>query len=1052
MNTRLLILIGGAAIGLSGTDAMATDYFVRVTGSDANLGLNPALAFRTIKKAAEVAEAGDTVYVGAGTYGDKVEPDNSGTSAERIVFVADTTGAQTGDAGVVIIRVGGGEAIKVKDEDYITFRGFTVEGGKHTIKWERGVGGRLEQCIVRDGEDDLVELKDQGELTITECELTGSDKRGIKVDESTLVMSSSTLSGIKDDAIKIDGDNNVVEIRRCTIFDSKDGIDAKKGVLTVVNCVFYDLSDTGVKIDKSAVAHVYNSTFDEINKDGIRSKATMNAYNNVFTAIGDDGMDRDGGTFNASHNLVWDYGGSRSENFNSYELSFDPQYVNASIRDYSLQSTSQAIDQGQDHADITTVDRLGVGRPTGAAWDLGAYEYSNPAVYASVPYITDFESGAGAEWSERTTSTDSDFTQFLGRYGNQDSTGLYVDGMTGGETYYLFLDVFVIDNVEGSGSYQDDFTITIDGSTALATSFDNNVTGSQLYPGSPSESGSNLGYSSSVDSIYRRVFITFVPDGDRSIIAFDVDMTGSLSSESFGLDNVMVLSEEDAQPYLPVFIDVSMATGFDVENDSGTDTGSGLLWGDIDRDGDLDAVVTGLDARLLLFELSTGAYTPQTLGSGGNVRRQGAMLDADRDGDLDFWAVNVSSYNDERLFAMSGGIMSDVGSAGFSGPSNNEGVAAGDINADGWTDLVMFSENGNWIGINTGESPVTFDATVDSDDGITGFGLSGNGEFASGADVNDDGYPDFLYHYGTGQLFQSRGDGTYLSEPRGIAIRTGGSLKSGSAWGDYDNDGDMDVFSPSFLGGEAGFLHQNLGVSEVYDGVSGEDIPLALFINSASSAGIDSTAQQRGAAWGDFDNDGDLDLLITTDASDPLLLYENQGDETFLLVDKGAAISGDLHDAVFVDYDNDGDLDIAVTRSGDTNVLLENQTDDSSYLKVRMVREGENNALVDVVGARVELWNSDASSILARREIGVARGFGGIEPMWAHFGGVDPAQTYTVRIVWPGGDEVSQQVVPGSVSTTIGSTTIAQMLSVTQADQTRARVIRWREVSSVDDE
>ncbi len=117
-----------------------------------------------------------------------------------------------------------------------------------------------------------------------------------------------------------------------------------------------------------------------------------------------------------------------------------------------------------------------------------------------------------------------------------------------------------------------------------------------------------------------------------------------------------------------------------------------------------------------------------------------------------------------------------------------------------------------------------------------------------------------------------------------------------------------------------------------------------------------------------------------------------------------------------------------------------------------MVREGGAAALVDVVGARVGLWNSAASAILARREIGVARGHGGIEPMWAHFGGVTPSSTYTVRIVWPGGDEVSQQVIPASVSTTIGSTTIAQMLSVTQEDQTRARVVRWREVSSVDDE
>ena len=71
--------------------------------------------------------------------------------------------------------------------------------------------------------------------------------------------------------------------------------------------------------------------------------------------------------------------------------------------------------------------------------------------------------------------------------------------------------------------------------------------------------------------------------------------------------------------------------------------------------------------------------------------------------------------------------------------------------------------------------------------------------------------------------------------------------------------------------------------------------------------------------------------------------------------------------------------------------------------------------------------------------------------MWAHFEGVDPALTYSVRVVWPGGGEATVQVVPGSVSTSFGAVTVDQLLTLTETTQARARVVRWSEVSSVDE-
>ncbi len=94
------------------------------------------------------------------------------------------------------------------------------------------------------------------------------------------------------------------------------------------------------------------------------------------------------------------------------------------------------------------------------------------------------------------------------------------------------------------------------------------------------------------------------------------------------------------------------------------------------------------------------------------------------------------------------------------------------------------------------------------------------------------------------------------------------------------------------------------------------------------------------------------------------------------------------------------------------------------------------------VGVRVELYEADGITFVARREMGVARGYGGSEPIWVHFGGVTKSNTYVVKVYFASGvQEVTE--VPQSVSTTIGSTVINQMLTV---QERKPRISRWREV------
>ncbi len=116
---------------------MAT-YFVRKTGLDSNDGLSKGAAFLTIDKAANTVAAADTVYVGAGVYREFVTIDTSGTSGSIILWIADVTGANTDDPGLVIISAYANElstasrtaCIDLNDgKQWNTFRGFIFTGG-----------------------------------------------------------------------------------------------------------------------------------------------------------------------------------------------------------------------------------------------------------------------------------------------------------------------------------------------------------------------------------------------------------------------------------------------------------------------------------------------------------------------------------------------------------------------------------------------------------------------------------------------------------------------------------------------------------------------------------------------------------------------------------------------------------------------------------------------------------------------------------------------------------------------------------------------------------
>ena len=195
----------------------------------------------------------------------------------------------------------------------------------------------------------------------------------------------------------------------------------------------------------------------------------------------------------------------------------------------------------------------------------------------------------------------------------------------------------------------------------------------------------------------------------------------------------------------------------------------------------------------------------------------------------------------------------------------------------------------------------------------------------SWADYDQDGDPDlFITNYDTDQpntLYNNQGDGTFALHTEG-PIATDMANSVGSSWGDYDNDGDLDLYVTNTIG-FPNFLYRNEG--------SGD------FIRVQDDPVVSYTAYSHGVSWVDYDNDGFLDLFIADFFSTKFnLLYHNNGDGTFteittspVVLDAGSSVSG-----VWADYDDDRDMDLFVANTNGENNWLYRNDGNGNFTKI----------------------------------------------------------------------------------------------------------------------
>ena len=446
--------------------------------------------------------------------------------------------------------------------------------------------------------------------------------------------------------------------------------------------------------------------------------------------------------------------------------------------------------------------------------------------------------------------------------------------------------------------------------------------------------------------------------------------------------------------------DFTRITTGDIVND-GTFT-EGALWGDYDNDGDLDiffANITGQN-NMLFENNGDGTFTRITTGdivNDGGFSYGGCWGDYNGDGYLDLFSINggfnVAANNNLYINNTDGTFTKITTGVIVSDGGRTWSSCAADYDNDG--DLDIFTSNinqNNSLYRNNGDATFTKITTGD----VVSDGGSSLG--SAWGDYDNDGYPDLFVansNFGAGEvnfLYKNNGNGTFTRITTGdIATEVANSVAA--SWGDYNDDGNLDLFVTNYSG-ENNFLYKNNG-----DGT---------FTKITSGVLVNDGGTSVGSAWGDYDNDGDLDIFVSNDVGENNTLYQNDGDTTFTKITTGAIVSdgGSSNGPAWCDYDSDGDLDLVVVNGAQApvqnNYLYRNDNSNgNSWVNIKCIGVTSNTSAIGVklsVKAQVR-----GASSWQYREILSQTGYNSENSLNVEFGLGSAPVVDSMVIVWPSG-------------------------------------------------
>jgi len=430
--------------------------------------------------------------------------------------------------------------------------------------------------------------------------------------------------------------------------------------------------------------------------------------------------------------------------------------------------------------------------------------------------------------------------------------------------------------------------------TGLSFTHDNGATG-QFYM--PEMMGSGV------------ALLDYDNDGDLDVFLVQSRALGSDPRDARGgqTPGHRLFRNDGVVDGVPHFTDVTARAGVGM-----TGVGMGVAVGDVDNDGWQDIYVTAFGSNVLYRNRGDGTFEDVTSRAHVDDPRwttSAAFIDYDRDGNQDLFLANYVAFTEAgnkvctdhagardycppgayapvpaKLFRNEGGMtFSDVTESSGVARAYGAGlgVAVGDLDGDGWPDIYVANDatpNQLWINRHDG----TFE-----DRGLlsgTAFNALGRPEGSMGialGDADNDGDEDLFVTNIIGEshvLYLNDGAGNFedARTRSGIGAATASMTGFGTGWIDYDNDGRLDLFLTN-------------GAVNIIEGQRGEKVPYRqrsqLFHNEGGGRFRDVSAEAgpffqqllvgRGVAFGDLDNDGDIDMVVTTN-NGPALVLLNQ--------------------------------------------------------------------------------------------------------------------------------------------------------------------------------
>ena len=451
------------------------------------------------------------------------------------------------------------------------------------------------------------------------------------------------------------------------------------------------------------------------------------------------------------------------------------------------------------------------------------------------------------------------------------------------------------------------------------------------------------------------------------------------------------------------------------------DGGRGSAWGDYDNDGDLDLVAVGTYQPHALFRNNgDGTFTNVAAAAGIADPRGGwgsLFADYDNDGYVDLYITRGgwSGAAENTLYHNNGdGTFTDVThTAGVADPQSSFCAAWADYDTDGYIDLyiadgVIGDGAANVLYRNNGDGTFTNTAA------IAGVADTGNSLGTAWGDYDKDGHIDLhVVNYGQSNvLYRNNGDGTFTD----VTPMTGMNLPVTDPFVtfflDVDNDADLDIFI-SNSGSFQAFIAGQITGAATHDAdrqVLYRNNGDGTFTDVTRESGLYHAYGAMGANFGDINSDGYLDIYLATGAPqmgrlERDALFRNNGDGTF--TDATAALGlgniGKGHGVTFADVDTDGDVDIYVPVGG---AFIGDQWHNLFY---RNSGTGNNWITLKLVGIKSNRDGIGAKVTLHMgadviyREVSGGCGFGSTNSLALEIGLGTHTKVDTLEIVWPSG-------------------------------------------------